>query len=282
MHSAEAQKSLQANNAKILQREKTVLEEKNKQILAQQKELEEYAEELSIAHQDLREQKVALDIAHQKSEELLLNILPEAISERLKTGEESIADYFKDVSIFFSDIKGFTALSNRVSAEELVQGLNEIVTAMDRLAKQHGLEKVKIIGDAYMAIAGVPLPYDDHAERTIKFAQDVMKFMKTWKMTITDQQGNRHEEMLQIRIGLHCGDVVAGVIGKNKFSYDVWGDTVNTAARMESNGESGTIHVSEQFVEELQRVTPSSYSFIKREPMKIKGKGTMQTYFVDV
>jgi class 3 adenylate cyclase len=256
----EVTKSVQEQTIKFHEREVKILNEKNA--------------EIAEAHQQL-------EAVHQQSEELLLNILPQPISERLKSGEELIADSFHNVSIFFSDIVSFTAFSHRIAADELVRGLNEIVTHMDRLAKFHGLEKIKTIGDAYMAVCGVPEPRKDHAECAVKFALDVARFMESFRMTITDEKGNKTEEQLQIRIGLHAGDVVAGIIGENKFSYDLWGDAVNTAARMESSGEPSKVHVSEDFVKELRRVAPTSYSFTKREPMEIKGKGMMQTYFVD-
>jgi class 3 adenylate cyclase/Tfp pilus assembly protein PilF len=206
----------------------------------------------------------------QEQEKILLNILPARIAERILEGEKLIADMHEEVSIFFSDIVGFTDLSQNISPEELLALLNEIFTAFDKLTHKHGLEKIKTIGDAYMAVAGVPLAQKDHAERAASFALDAIEYMKSYQ--------KKSGTNLQIRIGLHCGRAIAGVIGENKFVFDLWGDSVNTASRMESHGEPGKIHVSHDFRNTLTKTT---LHFIDRGEMVVKGKGMMKTYFLE-
>jgi class 3 adenylate cyclase len=203
-----------------------------------------------------------------RSEQLLLTILPQEIAERLKASPNVIADEFQQVSVLFSDLVGFTSLAASMSAEELVVILNEIFTAFDELTEQHGLEKIKTIGDAYMVVGGLPVPQPDHVERTAAMAKGMLAAVEDFN--------RRNGVALNIRIGIHCGPVVAGVIGKKKFSYDLWGDTVNTAARMESHGEPGRIHVSHAFVDALGE----TYAFEARGQIEIKGKGEMSTFFL--
>lgn len=183
-------------------------------------------------------------------------------------GENRIADYYENVSVFFSDIVGFTRLSQKVSPDELVEMLNQIFTEFDRLARKYGLEKIKTIGDAYMAAAGVPNPADDHAARVADFALAAIESMKR-------TAGAKGDE-LQIRIGLHCGSVVAGVIGEDKFTYDLWGDAVNTAARMESHGTAGQIQVTEAF----KNAAGDAFAYIDRGEIEVKGKGATRTYYL--
>ena len=225
----------------------------------------------------------------QEREKILDNILPSQITERLIKGEQPIADRAENVSVFFSDIVGFTTLSQKMSAKELVSGLNELFVQFDILAKKHGLEKIKTIGDAYMAVCGVPVAVVDHAERTANFALGIQELFANG-ITIAGHSVN-------VRIGLHCGEVVAGVIGEQKFAYDLWGDAVNTASRMESHGEAGKIHVSEEFVAELKAnseklkvgkqgellftFNSSLFTASPRGEMEIKGKGRMKTYFLE-
>jgi adenylate cyclase len=209
----------------------------------------------------------------QEQEKILHNILPSKIADRMLDGEKTIADSHENVSVFFSDIVGFTTLSQRVSAQELVGMLNGIFTQFDHIARKHGLEKIKTIGDAYMAVCGAPIPVANHAERTALFALDVAELMKNYQTDSGDK--------VAIRIGLHTGSVVAGIIGENKFAYDMWGDAVNTASRMESHGEAGKIHVSEEFKHAVETQNFASLQFIPRGEMAIKGKGTMKTYFLE-
>ncbi|MCK5720058.1 MAG: response regulator [Thiomargarita sp.] len=204
----------------------------------------------------------------EKSEKLLLNILPQPIAERLKKGEHTIADSFPEATVLFSDLVGFTELSAGISASELVKKLNQIFSAFDQLTKKHGLEKIKTIGDAYMLVAGVPTPRPDHAKAVASLALDMLKALK--------EVNEKYDNSFRIRVGIHSGPVVAGVIGKHKFNYDLWGDTVNIASRMESQGVPDKIQVSEvtyQLIKDKFRCEP-------REPIEVKGKGIMTTYLL--
>lgn len=202
------------------------------------------------------------------SEQLLLNILPCAIADRLKRGETVIADGFNDVTVLFADIVNFTELSATISPVKLVCLLNEIFSAFDNLAEKYSLEKIKTIGDAYMVVGGLPLYRPDHAEAIANMALDMQR--------VINKFAGELGKSFDIRIGISTGPVVAGVIGIKKFIYDLWGDTVNVASRMESHGQAGSIHVSASTHDILQH----KYQFIDRGEIMIKGKGKMQTYFL--
>jgi adenylate cyclase len=209
----------------------------------------------------------ALDKESARSESLLLNILPKAIAEKLKNSPELIADRVPEVSIVFADLVGFTELSRRMDAGQLVTMLNEIFLGFDRAAKRLGLEKIKTIGDAYMVVAGVPDPHPDHIAAAAEMAFAMQEHVR--------ELCSRHPD-LRLRIGIHTGSVVAGVIGENKFAYDLWGDNVNIASRMESHSLPGLIHVSEAFV----RAASSKWRFESRGLIDVKGQGPMNTYFL--
>ncbi|NEP11949.1 MAG: PAS domain-containing protein [Symploca sp. SIO2C1] len=215
-----------------------------------------------------KQAELALRVAQQKTERLLLNILPKKIVEQLQQNTSAIAEQFDDVTILFADIVGFTPLSASMTPIELVNLLNLIFSSFDQLTQRHGLEKIKTIGDAYMAAAGLPVPKDDHAEAIAEMALDMQQ-------TIRRFYGNGGE-MFQIRIGINTGPVVAGVIGTQKFIYDLWGDTVNVASRMESQGEPGRIQVTATTYERLQ----DKYLLEERGEIEVKGKGTMTTYWL--
>ncbi|NEO26592.1 MAG: adenylate/guanylate cyclase domain-containing protein [Kamptonema sp. SIO4C4] len=209
-----------------------------------------------------------LNLEQKKSEQLLLNILPPSVAHQLKENHNTIAETYQNVTILFADIVGFTQLSSQISATELVELLNTIFSRFDRLAEKYGLEKIKTIGDAYMVVAGLPEPREDHASAIADMAID---------MQLSLSQYNQHNQHpLNLRIGIHTGDVVAGVIGLKKFAYDLWGDTVNTASRMESHSLPGKIQVSES----TYHVLKDQYQFQKRGKVSIKGKGDMDTYFL--
>ncbi|MFZ1572295.1 MAG: adenylate/guanylate cyclase domain-containing protein, partial [Candidatus Kapaibacterium sp.] len=202
------------------------------------------------------------------------NVLPISIANRIINGENLIAEKLSNVSVLFADIVNFTKLSQSISPEQLVDGLDRIFTAFDLLADKYNLEKIKTIGDAYMVVAGAPLPRNDHAQAMANMAIDMIEAMKQFTSITTG-------EPIQIRIGIHSGEVVAGVIGKKKFAYDLWGDAVNTASRMESHGEPNQIHISQDFYNEL--ISSNLFSidnFIDRGKMEIKGKGVLKTYFL--
>ena len=217
----------------------------------------------------------ALRSEQEKSERLLLNILPAAIAARLKQHQGSLADRFDEVSVLFADIVGFTPLSARISALELVILLNEIFSVFDNLTERHGLEKIKTIGDAYMVAGGLPVPRDDHAEAVANMALDMQAAIKKFKATPPLPEGEQRESF-QIRIGINTGPVVAGAIGTKKFIYDLWGDTVNVASRMESQGVPGRIQVTAATAERLK----DKYVFEKRGEISVKGKGTMTSYWL--
>jgi adenylate cyclase len=210
----------------------------------------------------------ALRVQQEQSERLLLNILPEEIANRLKRGDSTIADTFAEVTVLFADIVGFTQLSSRVSPTELVSLLNDIFSTFDRLAEQHGLEKIKTIGDAYMVVGGLPIPRSDHAEAIAEMALDMQQAIIDFS--------NTHDRDFSIRIGINSGPVVAGVIGIKKFIYDLWGDTVNTASRMESHSLPGCIQVTSATYQILQ----DKYFFDNRGSIEVKGKGEMNTYLL--
>lgn len=221
--------------------------------------------------EDITRRKVAqeaLRYQQEQSELLLLNILPEPIAHRLKMQESIIADSFSDVTVLFADIVGFTQLSASIPPTELVKLLNKIFSAFDQLAERHGLEKIKTIGDAYMVVGGLPMPRSDHAEAIAQMALDMLKEICRF------ETGNGTP--FNIRIGISTGPVVAGVIGIKKFIYDLWGDTVNTASRMESQGIPGTIQVTEATYELLR----DKFILHKRGIIPVKGKGDMTTYLL--
>lgn len=220
---------------------------------------------------DITERKqmnAALRYQKLQTERLLHNILPARIAERLKKAQSAIAESFDEVTVMFADIVGFTEISARRSATELVELLNLIFSKFDQLSELHGLEKIKTIGDAYMVVGGLPVPQSDHAEAIVEMALDMQKGVSEFNA----ETG----EALQIRIGINSGPVVAGVIGTKKFIYDLWGDTVNTASRMESHGIPGTIQVTASTYELLR----DKYIFTVRGPINIKGKGPMTTYML--
>ncbi|HYO24753.1 MAG TPA: adenylate/guanylate cyclase domain-containing protein, partial [Lacipirellulaceae bacterium] len=215
-----------------------------------------------------RTAEAKLEIEQQKSEKLLLNILPPSIAARLKEDNSVIADHFESTTVMFSDIVGFTALSELVTPNELVERLNRIFCAFDDLAEKHGLEKIKTIGDAYMVAGGFPEQRDGHAADVCAMALDMLDAI---------QRCNREAETpVSIRIGIHTGPAVAGVIGIKKFVYDVWGDTVNTASRMESSGLPGRIQLSEHAAARIG----TEFVLEERGVVEVKGKGCMKTYWL--
>jgi adenylate cyclase len=211
---------------------------------------------------------LALGEEREKSERLLLNVLPGPIAARLKAGEGIIADGFEEVSVLFADIVDFTPLADRLRPEEVVALLDEIFTAFDALADRHGLEKIKTIGDAYMVAGGLPVPRQDHGEAVAEMALGMLEEVA--------RCAERFGTPLSVRIGIDTGPVLAGVIGRRKFIYDLWGDTVNTASRMESHGLPGTIQVTRAVCDRLR----DRYAFEERGSVSVKGKGAMTTYLL--
>ena len=202
-----------------------------------------------------------------RSESLLLNILPREIAEKLKAKPRHIAEHHPQTSVMFADIVGFTPLAASMEAGEVVDMLNEVFIAFDTIFRKYNLEKIKTIGDCYMAAAGVPAPREDHA-RALNFAAlEMLRYAK---------QNTFHGHHLQFRIGIASGEVVAGVIGRDKFIYDLWGDTVNLASRMESHGQPGKIHITRETYEQIRAHIPCR----RRGVIPVKGRGKVETFWV--
>lgn len=236
------------------------------------------AEQAQKESEIYRLRNVELAHAQQELERLLLNILPLPIAQRLRAGESTIADTFENVTVMFVDIVGFTRLAGQHTAEEIVRILDDIFSVFDTITEQYNLEKIKTIGDAYMIASGIPHPRPDHVEAAVRAALDMLEAIA--KISARMMQKGL-ETALNVRIGMHTGSVVAGIIGTKKFAYDLWGDTVNTASRMESHGEAGKIHFSEEvYTALLKSVSEHEYCIEERGEMEIKGKGTMTTYFI--
>ena len=207
---------------------------------------------------------------HARAERLLLNVLPAEIARQLKDHPgKTIAEHFEEVTVLFADVVGFTSLSTRLSPGDAVELLNEVFTAFDRFADRYEVEKIRTIGDGYMVAAGAPIRRTDHCDAIARMALD----MRTWMRTRLDQDSLR----LQVRIGINSGEAVGAVVGTSKFHYDLWGDAINVAARMESLGEPGRIQVAEGAWQRLQ----SGYVFESRGEIEVKGKGMMNTWFLE-
>jgi len=213
----------------------------------------------------------ALDLekAHKDNELLLLNILPSSIADRLKSGEGLIADRFEDMSVLFADVVGFTQMSKNMSPNDLVKMLNHVFSLFDNIADKYRLEKIKTIGDAYMIAGGLGVDGTGHAEDMADMGLNMLQLLREYK----DETGID----IQIRVGLHTGPAVAGVVGLKKFIYDVWGDTVNTASRLESHGIPNRIQVLESTTTKLE----NTHSFEERGIVELKGIGPMTTYFLN-
>jgi class 3 adenylate cyclase/CheY-like chemotaxis protein len=218
---------------------------------------------------ELQREKELLNIEQLKTEKLMLNILPRPIAERLKRGEQNIASSYPEATILFSDLVGFTKLSTTKTAAELVRLLNDLFSRFDKRAESLGLEKIKTIGDAYMAVGGLPIPRSDHAHICADMALGMFEDLENFN--------SQYSMELNMRIGLNSGPVVAGVIGFTKFSYDLWGNTVNTASRMESTSLVGRIQVSPIVREAIE----DSFDLEQRELIECKGLGTILTSFLN-
>ncbi|MBQ9627398.1 MAG: hypothetical protein IJR40_09525, partial [Treponema sp.] len=206
-----------------------------------------------------------------RSEELLLNILPEEIAKRLSMDKNAkIADKIENASVLFADIVGFTKITSGLDANTVVGALNALYSRIDVRAKREGIEKIKTIGDSYMAASGLfgNEPAEKNALAIVNFARGMLKDIDDFNAT--------SEVKLFMRIGINSGSLIAGVIGKTKFVYDIWGDTVNVASRMESSGQTSKIHVSEQ----TMALTKAAIAYSEPVEMEIKGKGAMKTYFL--
>ena len=222
-----------------------------------------------------RRSKARLQVEKDRSENLLLNILPAEIAEELKQKGRADARDFNMVSILFTDFKEFTQVSEKLTAKELVEEINSCFEAFDAICGKYKIEKIKTIGDAYMAAGGLPVPADDSVKNTVLAAIEMSDFMLSRK-TQREGEGKIPFEM---RVGIHTGPVVAGIVGVKKFQYDIWGDTVNTASRIESNGEPGKVNISQFTYERIK--DDSQFAFKARGKINVKGKGEVEMYFVE-
>jgi adenylate cyclase len=204
-----------------------------------------------------------------RSDELLLNILPKEVADELKTKGASEARLFDNVTVLFSDFVGFTRTSEKLSPSELVSELHACFKAFDEITSKYGIEKIKTIGDAYLAVCGLPNEDPEHAEKAVLAATEIRGFM-------AGRWANLGDSTFQVRIGVHSGNVVAGIVGIKKFAYDIWGDTVNTAARMEQNSEAGKINISQATYELVKAKFNCEY----RGEVEAKGKGLMKMYYI--
>jgi class 3 adenylate cyclase len=211
---------------------------------------------------------LTIDNLHRENQRLLLNVLPAAVAAKLKQQVGIIADRVDDVSVLFSDLVGFTPLSLRMAPTELVELLNRVFSGFDELADRYGVEKIKTIGDAYMVAGGLIEPDPDHLAAMASMALAMLEHVRAL---------NAEFPGLSLRVGIHSGSVIAGVIGIRKFTYDIWGDTVNTASRLEYHGAPGRVHVSDTVHARLQ----GRFAFEPRGSVELKGRGAMETYFLD-
>ncbi|MBE9123378.1 response regulator [Tychonema sp. LEGE 07199] len=245
-----------------------IIQNQQRLLQHQTKQLQELVDRLQKEIKDRQNVELALRLAQNKSDHLLLNILPAAIVENLKKGEGSAAERFESATVLFADIVDFTSLAASISPLELVRFLNKIFSKFDELTEKHGLEKIKTIGDAYMVAGGLPVPMADHVGAIANMALDMQDAIADFK---TDTG-----EPIQIRIGINTGPVVAGVIGTKKFIYDLWGDTVNVASRMECQGLPGYIQVTSAVCEQLKE----RYVLEERGAIAVKGKGELIVYWL--
>ena len=204
----------------------------------------------------------------EKSDHLLCTILPEPVANRLKRGERTIADFFDDATVLFADLVNFTDFASRMDPTRVVDRLNEVFQVFDTLVQERGLEKIKTIGDAYMLAGGLPVPSENHASAVVGAGLEMLERVAELNAV--------HDDTFSLRIGVHSGPVVAGVIGRSKFNYDLWGDTVNVASRMESQGVAGCVQISDATRQRLD----GRFLIESRSPIEVKGKGWMQTHFV--
>lgn len=223
---------------------------------------------VSLFYSQINRSEAMLDREYRRSEDLLKNILPASVAERLKNGSQTVADGFPEATLLFADIVGFTRLAEDLSPQAVVDLLNQVFSQFDKLVERHGLEKIKTIGDEYMLAGGIPLARADHAQAVAQAALQMLEVIQALN--------KEQDEPLALRVGIHTGEVVAGVIGSRKFSYDVWGDTVNIASRMQSQGLPGRIQVTEATYERLK----DDFEFKRRGTLRVRGKGRMTTWFL--
>jgi class 3 adenylate cyclase len=231
-------------------------------------QLKEAFETIERQNRDLAEANRVIQEEKEKSDRLLLNILPARVAEELKQRGRTEPELFEHVTVYFSDLVGFTSASARLSPGKLIAELNDIFTQFDHIVEAHRCERIKTIGDAYLAVCGMPEPDPEHARRIVRAAVDMVSWL--------NERNLQSELQWQARVGIHSGPLVGSVVGVKKYIYDVFGDTVNTASRMESNSEPMRINISEA----THDLVKNDFSFMERSPLEVKGKGPMRMYFV--
>lgn len=232
-------------------------------------QLHEAFDKIEEQNRVLEERNKIIQNEREKSEKLLLNILPERVANELKQTGQTVPVLFDNVTVLFSDFVNFTNLSSSITPAMLIEDLNEIFTQFDQIFESHSCERIKTIGDAYLAVCGMPIPNDNHARNIVRAASDVVSWLEKRNLTALRKW--------QTRIGIHSGPVIGAVVGTTKYIYDIFGDTVNTASRMESNSEPMRINISES----TMKILGENCSLQERSPVEIKGKGIMSMYFLD-
>jgi class 3 adenylate cyclase len=222
---------------------------------------------------EVQERTKELRLEKQKSDDLLLNILPEEVANELKEKGSADAKQFDMVTVMFTDFKGFTQISEKLSPSQLVEEIHICFKAFDAIIAKHNIEKIKTIGDAYMCAGGLPVSNETHAIDVVNAALEIRQFMQEH----VAQKRKANQEVFEIRIGIHTGPVVAGIVGIRKFAYDIWGDTVNVASRLESSGEAGKINISGSTYEIVQQ----HFACTHRGKIEAKNKGQIDMYFVE-
>jgi class 3 adenylate cyclase/DNA-binding NarL/FixJ family response regulator len=274
MQSLETKQKLQDETIERIkaQEEALMQAEENAKLITQQNILLE--EKVAERTLELAEKNDVLNVELQRSEQLLLNILPYETAQELKMSGKAVARFYPDITVMFTDFKGFTHIAEKLSPEQLVQEIDEFFTAFDLIMEKNGIEKIKTIGDAYMAASGLPAINDTHALDMVNAAVDIIEYMEVQKQIRISES----RPIFDIRIGIHTGPVVAGIVGHKKFAYDIWGDAVNLASRMESSGEAGQINISQCTYDRIS----SNYSCIFRGEIEAKNKGKVGMYFVNI
>lgn len=239
---------------------------KNEEINQQKEEITTQAEQLKEANEEISHQR-------QKSEKLLLNVLPEYVAQELKEKGSTTPRHYDLATVIFTDFKGFTNIAEKMKPQDLIENLNYCFTAFDEICERHNIEKIKTIGDAYLAVGGIPEANTTNPEDAVKAGLEMIAFMEKWK----SEKQLANETAWEIRIGVHSGELIAGVVGKNKFAYDVWGDTVNLAARMEQSGIAGKLNISEPTYQLVKDIFVCQH----RGQIDAKNKGKIDMYLVE-
>ena len=223
---------------------------------------------LSESYQTIKSQKEELQLEKKKSDELLLSILPKKIANELKQSGVSEPELFKNVTVLITDIVDFTKKSSEISPKNLINELNDIVKAFDEITEKHNCERIKTVGDEYVAVCGMPVADPNHAENILNAAQDIIRYLKN--------RNKKTKLSWEVRIGVATGELVGGIIGSKKYIYDVFGDTINTASRLESNSKPMRIHLTEN----TYKLVKKKFEFEEQPPLQVKGKGKLKMYFL--